>query len=201
MTNGTAPRYASLDALRDYLSSDGALGTVQDGLLTDCLLRAESAIDAYTRRNYAAQPGTVYYSRYEADRVRNQAFYLDGDLYALEGLINGDGQVIPVGSVWLEPRTEGPPFRIVRLKSSYVYTWNTDSDVTFIGTWGYSLQPPNDIVQATVRTAAYYFRQKDVGLTDVSGNPEAGEVTFTSGLPNDVRWLLAPYRSRTGGAV
>jgi hypothetical protein len=115
-------------------------------------------------------------------------------------LTNGDGQVIPVGSVWLEPRDEGPPYRIIRLMSSYVYTWNIDSDVIIAGTWGYSLQPPDDIVQAVVRTAAYYFRQKDVGLTDVSGSPEAGETTFMSGLPNDVRWLLSPYRSRTGGA-
>lgn len=204
MSNGTAPRYVSLDDLRDYLSPNNgdadALGTSQDALLTSCLLRAEAAINAYTRRNFAAQPGTAYYSRYEGDRVRNQGFYLDRDLYRLDGVINGDGQAIPVGSTWAEPRNEGPPFRIVRLKSSYVYTWNTDSDVVFVGTWGYSLTPPNDIVQATIRYAAHLYRQKDVGATDVAGFQEGGEVQYGSGMPNDVRWLLSPYRSRTGGA-
>jgi hypothetical protein len=202
MSNGTAPRYCTLDALRDYLSNSGELGTWQDGLLTDCIKRAEAAIDAYTRRTFAAAPGTVYYSRYEGDRVRSQGFYLDKDLYRLDGVINGDGATIPVGSTWSEPRNEGPPFRIVRLKSSYVYTWNTDSDITFIGTWGYSLTPPDGIVQATIRYAAHLFHQKDVGVppSDTAGFQEGGEVQYGSGMPNDVRWILAPYRSRTGGA-
>lgn len=200
MSNGTAPRYASLDDLRAYLSNTDELGTWQDGLLTDCLVRAEGAIDDYTRRRFVATPGTAYYSRYEADRVRSQGFYLDRDLYRLEGVINGDGQSIPVGSTWAEPRNEGPPFRIVRLKSSYVFTWNTDSDVVFVGTWGYSLTPPSAIVQATIRYAAHLFKQKDTGSTDVAGFPEGGEVQYSKGIPNDVRWLIEPYRSRTGGA-
>ena len=194
--------YASLATLRQYLSPDDALGTTQDALLTACLRRAEAAINAYTRRCFAADPGTVYYNRYENDRVRDQGFYLDRDLYRLDSLTNGDGNVIPVGSTWIEPRNEGPPFRIVRLRSSYVWTWNTDSDVIFVGTWGYSLTPPDDIVQATVRYAAHLFHQKDVGVppADVAGFTEGGEVQYGSGMPNDVRWLLAPYRSRTGGA-
>ena len=198
--NGTAPRYIGLDDLRDYLSNSGELGTWQDGLLTDCILRAEGAIDTYTRRVFAGAPGTVYYSRYMADRVRGNAFYLDRDLYALDGVINGDGAPIPVGSCWTEPRNAGPPYRLVRLKSSYVYTWNTDSDVTFYGTWGFSLHAPADIQQATVRYSAYLFKQKDVGVSDVAGAPEMGEVTYKRGMPDDVRYLLEPYRSRTGGA-
>ncbi len=200
MSNGTAPRYATLDDLRDYLSNTGELGTWQDGLLTDFLKRAEGGIDAYTRRLFAGTAGTVYYSRYMADRVRGNAFYLDRDLYALDGIINGDGAPIPVGSTWLEPRNAGPPYRLVRLKSAYVFNWNTDSDVVFYGTWGYSLRPPDDIQQATVRWAAYLFKQKDVGNTDVSGFTEGGEVTYPKGMPDDVKWLLSPYRSRTGGA-
>jgi hypothetical protein len=194
-----APRYASLGTLRAYLSPDGALGTIQDGLLTDCLTRAEAAIDAYTRRTFAATPGTSYFSRYEADRVREQGLYLDRDLYALTAIQNGDGNTIPVGSVWLEPRG-GPPYRIVRLRSSYVWTWNTDSDVIISGTWSYSATAPDDIVQATVRYAAHLYRQKDTGITDTAGFEPAGEVQYTSGMPQDVRWLLSPYRSRTGGA-
>ena len=197
MTCGT---YATLTQLRQYLSPDDALGTTQDDLLVACLRRGEAAINAYTRRCFAAWSGTAYYNRYEADRVRDQAFYLDRDLYRLDGLQNGDGQAIPLGSTWSEPRNEGPPYRIVRLKSAYVYVWNTDSDVLFWGTWGYSLTPPDDVVQATIRTAAYLYRQKDVGISDVAGFQEGGEVTYASGLPQDVRWLLAPYRSRTGGA-
>ncbi|HEX6293359.1 MAG TPA: hypothetical protein VFZ66_29530 [Herpetosiphonaceae bacterium] len=195
-------RYVTLQALRDYLSPDGSLGTEQDGLLQDCLDRAEGAISAYTRRSFAGTAGTVYYNRFSGGQVAGAAFYLDQDLYSLTGVYNGDGQTIPVGSVWLEPRNEGPPYRIVRLKSAYVWVWNTDSDVVFSGTWGYSTTPPADIQQATVRYAAYLYRGKDQGgMTDVAGFQEGGEVTIISGIPQDVRYLLAPYRSRTGGAV
>jgi hypothetical protein len=68
------------------------------------------------------------------------------------------------------------------------------------GTFGFSTVAPTDIQQATVRYAAYLFKQKDVGVNDTAGFQEGGEVQYNSGMPNDVRWLLAPYRSRTGGA-
>lgn len=196
----TNPRYTTLGTVREYLSPDGALGTVQDDLITQCILRAESAIDSYTRRNFAGTAGTVLYSRYYADRVRNQAFYLDRDLHTLVGVVNGDGRNIPLGSVWLEPRNNNPPYKILRFKSAFVWVWSTDTDVIVSGTFGFSTVAPTDIQQATVRYAAYLFKQKDVGITDTAGFQEAGEVQYTSGMPQDVRWLLAPYRSRTGGA-
>ncbi len=195
-------RYCVLADLRDYLGFSGTLGQTQDGLLQNAINRAEGAIDAYTRRTFVGTAGTAYYSRYFQDRVRNHALYIDQDLFSLTALQNGDGQTIPTGSVWLEPRNVGPPYRIIRLKSSYVWVWNTDSDITISGTWGYGTVAPQDIQQATVRLAAFFFRQKDVGpITDVAGFPEAGEVQIVSGIPNDVRYLLNPYRSRSGGAV
>jgi len=195
----STPRYASLGTLRQYLSSSGVLGTIDDALLTNCLLRAEGQIDDYTRRLFVATPGTSYYSAAAAARVRGAALWLDRDLYRLVSLINGDGGTIPAGSVWLEPRNEGPPYRVLRLMSGYTWTWSTDRDLIVAGTWGYSLTPPAAIVQATVRLAAHVYRQKDVGVTDVAGFEAGGEVTYVSGMPRDVMWLLSPYRSRTGG--
>jgi hypothetical protein len=103
--------------------------------------------------------------------------------------------------VWLEPRNAGPPYRILRLHAQYVYVWNTDSDVIISGTFGYSMVPPDSVVQATVRYATFLFRQKDVAPGDVAGFPEAGEQTIPKGMPDDVRYLLAPFRSRSGGVV
>lgn len=195
------PRYISLDDLRDYVASTSAIGTATDGLLTDSILRAESAIDDYTRRNFVGTAGTYYVSRYEQRRVVNHALYLDQDLHTLISLTNGDTQVIPVGSVWVEPRNSGPPYRILRLKSSYVYVWNTDSDVIIAGTWGFSTVPPAAIQQACVRLAAQYYRLKDVGITGVAGESSMGEVQYPPGIPEDVKIILNPYRSRSGGAV
>ena len=201
--NGTAPRYITLTDLRDYLSNNGELGTAQDGLLTDCILYAESAIDDYTRRSFGTTLGTYYVSRYEADKVVNQALYLDNDLYGIVGgtIYNGDNTRIPVGSVWLEPRNDGPPYRIIRLKSQFVWVWNTDGEIAIPGSFGFTDVAPSAIQQAALRWSAYMYKLKDVGPMDVSGFQAGGEVTVPKGMPDDVKYLLAPYRSRTGGVV
>lgn len=194
-------RYIGTTDLRAYLSPDNALPTTQNGLLQDCIDRAESAINDYTRRNFVGTAGTAYINRFSAGQVSGQALYLTQDLYALDGVLNGDGRVITSGSVWLEPRNVGPPYRVVRLKSQFVWIWNTDSDLIVSGTFGFSLVAPDAIKQATIRYAAHLFKQKDVGPSDVAGFPEAGEVSYPKGMPDDVRYLLAPYRSRSGGVI
>ena len=198
-------RYIGTAELLQYMFSSGQpTNTAQYGLLGSCINRAESAIDDYTRRNFAGTAGTVYYNRFaQARQFMGQALYLDQDLHTLIGVVNGDGQTIPVGSVWLEPRNL-PPYRILRLKSSYVWVWNTDSDVIVSGTFGFGTTPPADVVQATVRYASWLFRQKDAGGlagVDVAGFQEGGEVQYPKGMPDDVRYLLSPYRSRSGGIV
>jgi len=195
-------RYVGTIALRQYLSSNNQLATTEDSLLQACLDRAESAIDDYTRRNFAGTAGTAYYSRYYQEMVRNNAFYLDRDLHTLVSLTTGNGQSIPVGSTWLEPRNQGPPYRILRLHSSYVFTWNTDQEMVIAGTWGYGTVPPDAIVQATIRYASHLYRQKDAsGPDNTAGFPEGGQVQYPQGMPSDVRWLLTPYRSRSGGVI
>lgn len=200
---GTAELYAYMfGTTGTIMAGGGTITATQQLLLGSAIAHAEAAIDAYTRRAFAGTAGTVYYNRFiQAGQVRGQALYLDADLYSLTAIVNGDTSAIPVGSVWLEPRNEGPPYRILRLKSSYVWVWNTDDEVTISGTWGFSTVAPQDVQQATVRLAAYYMRQKDAGPTDVTGFPEGGEVPYPRGMPDDVRYLLSPYRSRSGGAV
>lgn len=175
------------------------LSTLQ--LMQDSLDQSESVINDYTRRNFAGTAGTVYVNRFSQRFVQNQAMYLQNDIHTLVSLQNGDGQNIPVGSVWLEPRNAGPPYRLLRLHSAYVYVWNTDSDVIVGGTFGFSTVPPAAIKSATVRLAAYYYRLKDVGPADVSGQTDAGEVVYPLGMPKDIAVMLAPYRSKSGGVV
>jgi hypothetical protein len=179
----------------------GTISADQQALMGSAINEAERFIDDHTRRNFAGSAGTMYYNRYtQQTNLVGQAFYLDEDLHSLTGLVNGDGQVIPTGSVWLEPRDK-PPYRILKLKSQYAWVWNTDSDMIISGTWGFSTTPPAAIVGATEQLAAYYYRLKDVGPGDVSGFPEGGEVTYSKGIPDTVKYLLSPYRSRSGGRV
>ena len=202
MSVGTAPTYATLQDLRDYLSSSGNLGTAEDGLLTDCLLAAERAIEDYTRRRFGTTAGTIYYSRFTAN-VSGAALYTDEDIYAIRGgtVWNGDGQAIPAGSIWLEPRNEGPPYRVLRLYSTYVWTWNTDSEIAIPAAIGFSDRAPEAIRQATREYAAFLYRAKDQGPGDVAGFEEGGIVQQPKGMPESVRRKLEPYRSRSGGVV
>ena len=201
MSIPTFARYASVEALRDYLSPSNALGSYNDGLLQDSLDEAESAINDYTRRQFAGTAGTYLVNRYETHMVRSQALYLREDLHTLVSLTNGDNTVIPVGSVWLEPRNSGPPFRLLRLKSPYVYVWNTDSDVIVAGTFGFSTVPPAAISRTCVELAAYYYRLKDTMPDSTAGLSAAGEVVYPKSMPDWVKQKLEPYRSRSGGVV
>jgi hypothetical protein len=194
-------RYAELLDLTDYLSPTGALGSYNDGLLQDSLDEAERVINDYTRRNFAGTAGTIYVNRYSQHLSVNQAMYLQNDLHTLVSLTNGDGQSIPVGSVWLEPRNAGPPYRLVRLHSGYVYVWNTDSDVIVAGTFGFSTVAPAAISRATVELAAYFFRLKDTMPGETAGLSAAGEVVYPKSMPDWVKQKLEPYRSRSGGIV
>jgi hypothetical protein len=170
-------------------------------LMQDCLDEAEIAINDYTRRNFAGTAGTVLVNRFSQRFVKNQALYLQNDLHTLVSLTNGDGQNIPVGSVWLEPRNAGPPYRLIRLHSAYVYVWNTDSDVIVAGTFGFSTVAPAAIARACVELAAFYYRVKDVGPGDVAGVSAAGEVVYPKDMPDYVKSKLAKYQSRSGGVV
>jgi hypothetical protein len=200
------PRYVALADFRRYLSANNDdLSGAEDDLLTDCLSMAENQIDDYTRRNFVATAGTRYYSRWIAN-VRQTALYLeDGvELYALpqDGTVfTGDGRRVPIGSIWLEPRNAGPPYKIIRFYSPFVWVWNTDGEAAIPGTWGYSLTAPPAIQSATLELAAYIYRMKDVGPQDVSGFDQAGQMQMPRGIPESVRRRIEPYRSRSGGAV
>lgn len=190
-------RYADLNALKRYM---GIAGTTDDALLQESLDRAEAVIDSYTRVAFVGTAGTRYFNRYEQDKVRSNTFWLLEDLCELVQLTLGDGQNVPMGSIWLQPR-EGPPYRGVQLKSAFVYTWNTDQDMIMVGTWGRGTVAPWDITHATIRQAMQIYRQKDQGPTDVIGNETMGQYTSPRGIPTDVWDILKRYRSRTGGVV
>lgn len=203
-------RYIGTAELYNYLfgTTDGTInsagGTISPSartLLSDCIDRAESAINDYTRRQFAGTPGTVYYNRYRQRQVKSQALYIFEDLHTLVSLTNGDTASIPIGSVWMEPRNAGPPYRLIRLHSGYTYIWNTDSDIIIAGTFGFSTVAPAAIEQATVRLASYYYRLKDVGPGDVAGQSDMGEVQYPKGIPDDVKILIDKYRSRSGGVI
>ena len=180
--------YATLAELKSYL---GVAHADDDGLLTDLLERASAAINAYTGRNFRAEYATRCYS---ASAVDGDVLTLDGDLYSVTTIKNGEGQ--PIAEYWLLPRNAGPPYYQVKLKeaSSYSWTFGADGEIEVYGLWGCSAEPPDDIVHACIRLAAYYYRQKDAQVFDVTASPEQGIITVPKGMPADVKVLLSRYR-------
>ncbi len=126
---------------------------------------------------------------------------MDRDLLTITTLTNGDdaSTVIPNTEYWLTDanggRNYGPPYHGIRLKVDSTYSWEFDTDywVSVLGTWGYSTTAPNDIVHACIRLAAYYYRQKDAQVFDVTAMPEQGQMVIPQGIPRDVERLLGPY--------
>jgi len=94
--------------------------------------------------------------------------------------------------------SSGPPYRQIVLKASSGLIWTYVDDpedaISITGSWGYSASAPPDIVQATLRLAAYMYRQKDAQVYDVSAEPSAGVITVPQGIPRDVRLTLDSYR-------
>ena len=178
--------YASLSQLQTYLNLDPAR---DEELLNDLLNRATKAIDRFTDRTFTASDDTRYYG---PEHVEGQDLFLDSDLLSLSSLTNGDGTTLADTTYWLLPRNR-PPYSVIRLKSAYSWSFNTDGEVAVEGSWGYAADAPDDIVQACVRLAAFFYRQKDAQVFGTTAVPGLG-LELPATLPADVRELLAPYR-------
>lgn len=184
--------YLGTTDLKLYLSISG---TVDDALLQGCINRAGSAIDAYCRRSFEATHGTRYYGQFY-ERRAGTVLFLDNDCLGISTLVNGDGATIPSGATagyWLEPRNR-QPYYAIRLKSSYVWTFNTDSEIVVGGTWGYSATVIPDVQQAALRYSAYVYHLRSHQGYDTVISADLGVVTVPEGMPKDVVQLLSPYR-------
>lgn len=183
--------YTSAADLRAYL---GIAATGDDTLMATLAERAQAAIDRHCNRTFEAAANSTRYFDAIGRHIEGATLYLDRDLCAINSVTNGDGTAV-TAYVTL-PRND-TPYYALRLKSSagVLWTYSTDWEkaIAISGKWAYSESPPDDIMQAAVRLAAFYYRQKDAPLQDVTAI-EAGVVIRPLAFPDDVRALLAPYR-------
>ncbi|GIV82782.1 MAG: hypothetical protein KatS3mg051_2136 [Anaerolineae bacterium] len=187
--------YATLAELKAYL---GITGTTDDMLLTDLLVRSQAIIDAATQRTFEATADSTRYLDAVED-VDGRVLWLDrvGDLAQITSITNGDGSSVASSEYVTEPRNQAPYYAI-QLKASSSVAWtysdSPENAIAITGRWAYSVTPPDDIVHACIRLAAYLYRQKD-NATDLDRPVIAGNVTLLPAqLPADIQSLLAPYR-------
>ncbi len=186
--------YATLSQLRSVLTFEAG-NTADDVLLTALLGRAQAVVEQRTGRWFEAISATRYYTP-GRDTV-GRTLYLDADLLTVTTLTNGDGTEIATASYVLQPANVTPKRQItLKFSSGYFWTYSDDPEgaISVAGTWGYSATAPEDIVQATLRLAAYLYRQKDAQVFDVTAQPEQGVITIPQGIPRDVRLILDAYR-------
>jgi hypothetical protein len=181
--------YATLPELTTYLGIDES--TADDALLTACLQRAQAIVNSQTRRVFEVTADSAHTFGY--DSLTGRTLFLDDDLCAVTSVTNGDGLTVAPTDYLLLPRNR-TPHHAIQLRDSSRLAWRAiDDDIIVTGKWAYSLTAPADVVQATLRLAAWLYRQKD----NVGGDAVAvvGDMTILPArLPADIAQLLAPYR-------
>jgi uncharacterized phiE125 gp8 family phage protein len=179
--------YASLAQLKEYL---GLTDSSEDELLTRLLEAATATIESYTGYFFAAQEATRYYT---AEDAIHDTLLLGDIACSISQVTDGDGNVIPAEQyVLLPPR--GPRYHAIRLVRG---SWSPNEAgyvARVTASWGWSLTPPADIVQACIRLAAYFYRLRDAQVFDVTAQPQEGQLAVPKGIPADVKAILDRYR-------
>ncbi len=103
--------------------------------------------------------------------------------------IRTEAGTIDVSACILIPRNAARHYAIVLPAESAAH-----KRYAITGLWGWSETPPPDIVHACVRLAAYFYRQKDAQVFDVTAFPDAGAITVPKGIPADVKAILDRYQ-------
>lgn len=190
--------YADSASLKAYLGIASAT-TTDDTLLGHFLTRAQRIIDTYCHRTFEAAADTTRYFDAElcVDKKR-RILYLDADLCQITTVTNGDGQTVASTQYVTEPRNT-TPWHILRMKRDADVYWTFDDTpedaIAVTGRWAYSVTAPSDIQHATLRLAAYLYRQKDnAGDLDRPVMLSGSATLLPPELPKDLRMILAPYR-------
>jgi len=186
--------YATLAQLKTYLA---VTSTADDALLTDLLVRATAAIEQMTRKTFSAPAATSRTFGRELmmwDGVLKRDYLLlpSGVYIAqLVGAADGDSIAIPLTEIDTHP--PDAPYTVLARRDK---RWCSASQhATITARWGYSITPPADIVHATIRLAAWLYRQR--GTANDPDRPtvaDGGLVLLPSALPDDVRLILERYR-------
>lgn len=189
--------YTTFSDVKTYLG----MSTTGDATLINSLVdRAQSAIDHYTGRTF--EHTTVAATHYFTVGVDTDGpvLFLDEDLCKISTIkTNCDGTTVSISTTEYitAPRNDKPYYKIVLLDSttnSWDYTNDPENGVQVAGMWSYSTVAPDDIKHACIRLSAYYYRQRDAQVFDVTAIPDAGVITVPQGMPADVKAILDPYR-------
>lgn len=188
--------YTSATDLKTYL---GITAASDDTLLGTLIAQAQKAIDSFCRRTFEASADSTRYFDAVADVSPDRlTLYLDEDLCAATTVTNGDSTVVVAGNRVFEPRNRTPYYAIkIKPSSGLVWTYTTDPEnaISIAGKWAFSTTAPSDIVQATLRLAAWFYRQRDTSNDTFSSAilTPSGVTILPADMPKDVQAILKQY--------
>ncbi len=185
--------YASVSDLREYLD---ITDSEHDGLLGRLIDTAQSYIEGRTGRVFEASADSTRTFDAVAD-VTGRTLWLDDDLCAVTSVTNGDGVVVAINQYTTQPRNTTPWYSLMILSSSgkhWTYTTDPEDAISIVGKWAYSVTPPDDITQATIRLAGWLYRQRDNSAEADRGIIAGNATILPPRLPADIDALILPYR-------
>lgn len=177
--------------------------TGDDAIIALKILAAQAFIDAYTRRTFEAATATIRY--YSIDDTDGRDLLLDTELAEAPTLVrtNLDGAAIvtvPSTDYVTLPRNKTPYYGL-RLIGISPYYWRYSRDgnkaAEITGKFAYSTTAPDDIKQACIRLAGFFYRAKDASVYDVTASLETGQMVIPKGTPQDVVNILNNRRKPT----
>lgn len=186
--------YITVEQLKNYLGI-AITNSDDDNLLSEIIEHSQSFVESYTGKKFKIATDTTKYFDVECD-VYKRTLYLDNEIAQITSITNGDSTVITTSSYVTEPRSDGPFFAI-KLKDdanvNWTYSTTPENAIQIVGRWGYTVSPPNDIKQAVYRLCAYFYRQKDSGVFEVTSFVEGGAMEIPMGIPKSVLQILNHY--------
>ncbi|MDX2141386.1 MAG: phage head-tail connector protein [Chloroflexota bacterium] len=191
--------YIDLNSLKAYLAITTSM---DDGLLTAMIARAQAVIDAQCGRTFeAGADATRSFDALHDVSPDRRTLFVHDDLCQVTSVINGDGLSVSLSALMTEPRRRAPYYALTLKRDSgmaWTYLASPEAAVRVTGRWAFSVSAPPDIAHACLRLAAYLYRQKDT-TTEVgtsAASPD-GVIALPARLPLDVQALLHGYRRLT----
>lgn len=196
----TAADYCTLAEVKAVIPSAG-YGTAYDNLLTVLITRASRLIDNETNREAGAYAtGTAGTARYFTgsgcadiwvDEMSSEPTTVEVDEV-------GDHTYTTWAAsdymVW--PYNRGPytKLEVDVLNGSKSVWYRFPKSVKITASWGYSVDVPDDIKQATITQVVRYFQRGQQGFEDVGAMTEVGQLRYVKQIDPDVAVIVAGYK-------
>lgn len=186
--------YITTSDLKEYL---GITTTNDDTVLSDAIDDAQAIIENITKKVFQISAVSSHYFTVGED-TDGLNLYLDSYLASLTDLVitNGDATTVTTAQYTVKNKNK-PPYFMIKLLSdaSIVWTYSSSPEdaIEVEGYWGWSITPPDDIVRATKRLAAFLYKQRDSQVFDSTAFTELGIIRIKHAIPNDILSILEPY--------